>query len=63
MEEDRRCDWFKISHKGYRNFTKMSAKSLNARIQAAFSSKNLTQDVYNNSRFSNVNNEFNVTNA
>ena len=30
MEEDRRCDWFRMSHKGYRSFTKMSAKSLNA---------------------------------
>ena len=35
--EDRRCDWFRMSHKEYRNFTKMSekvsktsAKSLNA---------------------------------
>ena len=29
-EEDCRCDWFRMSHKRYRNFTEMSAKSLNA---------------------------------
>ena len=42
-EEDRQCDWFRVSHKGYRNFTKMSAKCQQnrstPRIQAAFGSK------------------------
>ena len=39
-----RRDWFRMSHKGYRNFTKMSAKRQQNRstpgIQAAFSSNN-----------------------